>query len=204
MIRQPKYKVCRRLGDRIFAKCQTPKYAVRAARKAGNVKRGRGRNRSDYGTQLLEKQKVRFTYGLSERQFRNYVKYAREKGGQNASLMLSTLVERRLDNTVFRLGLVNSRPFGRQVVSHGHVRVNGRKINIPSYQVKIGDVISIREGSANNAIFTAARERGDGKDAPRWLSADAKTLEGKVIALPGEEDIIDGLNYAVVVEFYSR
>lgn len=202
MIRPPKYKVCRRVGDRIFAKCQTPKYAVRAARKAGNTKR-RGRM-SDYGTQLLEKQKIRFTYGVSERQFRNYVNHAREKGGQNAPLMLSSSLERRLDNVVFRLGLVGTRPFARQVVSHGHIMVNGKKMNVPSYQVKAGDVITVRSGSADNAIFRVAKEHGAGKDAPNWLSVDGKTLEGKVLSLPSEEHVIDGLNFPVVIEFYSR
>lgn len=202
MIRPAKYKVCRRLGDRIFAKCQTPKYAVRAARKAGATRRGRPK--SDYGQQLLEKQKIRFSYGISERQFVNHVNTAREKGGKNAPHMLYTSLERRLDNTLYRMGILSTRPFARQVVSHGHILVNGRKMNIPSYQVKVGDVISVRPSSADGAIFARAKEAGVGKDSPAWVSVDPTTLEGKVLAIPGEEGMNEGLNFATVIEFYSR
>ena len=202
MIRPAKYKVCRRLGDRIYAKCQTPKYAVRAARKAGSTRRGRGK--SDYGLQLLEKQKIRFSYGVSERQFVNYVNHAREKGGKNAPHMLFTSLERRLDNVVYRLGIVSTRPFGRQIVSHGHIQVNGRKMNVPSYQVQPGDVITVRPGSADSHIFTKAKESGSFKEAPKWLSIDGKTLESKVVSIPGEENMSEGLNFSTVIEFYSR
>ncbi|MDP3989112.1 MAG: 30S ribosomal protein S4 [bacterium] len=202
MIRPAKYKVCRQLGERIYTKCQTPKYAVRAARKTTNTRRGRGK--SDYGLQLLEKQKIRFSYGISDRQFGNYISVAREKGGKNAPHMLYSLLERRLDNVVFNLGLATSRAFARQVVGHGHIMVNGRKMNIPSYQVKEGDVISVRPGSAENAIFKAAKERGDTKNTPTWLTIDEKTLTGTVLNDPDQPSSSDGLNYATVIEFYSR
>jgi len=201
MIRPAQYKVCRRLGERIYAKCQTPKYAVRAARKTTTTRRGRGK--SDFGLQLLEKQKIRLSYGVSNRQFGNYVLTAREKGGKNAPHMLFSQLERRLDNTIFSLGLVGTRAFARQVVGHGHVRVNGRKMDIPSYQVKLGDVISVRPGSIDNAIFSTAKERGI-KNVPKWLTIDAKTLTGTVIGEPEAENASDGLNYATVIEFYSR
>ncbi|MBI1975817.1 MAG: 30S ribosomal protein S4 [Candidatus Vogelbacteria bacterium] len=205
MIRTPRYKVCRRFGDRLFTKCQTAKYSVRSARKSSSGQGGkRPRPKSDYGLQLMDKQKIRFAYGVSERQFANYVSHSRDQGGKDAPGMLYGMLERRLDNVVFVLGWAPSRAFARQVVSHGHITVNGRKVTIPSFEVSVGDVIAVRVGSKNNAIFRTLAERTNDVDVPNWLAADSALGEAKVAALPASEGMSPSMNFASVIEFYSR
>src|SRR6185312_6886566 len=146
MLVGPKYKICKRLGSSVFEKCQTQKFQLaeaRAPRRSSRPKRGGG---SDFGAQLLEKQKARFTYGLSESQFARYVHEAMERKGVAAEGLLSRL-EGRLDNVVFRAGLVSTRRAARQIVSHGHIMVNGKRMTIPSHLVTKGDTVSVREGS---------------------------------------------------------
>lgn len=204
---QPKYKICRRLGAQVFGKCENPKFLLKSAAKGVKSKSGkRGpRQFSEFGLQMFEKQKARFFYGLSERQFANYVKKAAEKKGTNPSFELYTMLETRLDNVVFRLGFAKTRAFARQLVTHGHIMVNGRKINFPSYEVKAGDMVGIREGSREKGPFLTLSERLKEYTEPAWLSLEKEKKEGKMIASPGAPDE-GGLlfNLASVVEFYSR
>ena len=174
----------------------------------GNKKSNRnpGGNRrrkvSEYGAQLQEKQKVKFVYGVLEKQFHKYyLKAANMKGITGDNLL--QLLELRLDNVVFRLGLAKTRRMARQVVVHGHIRVNGKKVAIPSYSVKVGDVITVRQKSAESEMFKALRE-GTTVLTPKWLTFDAPNLTGTVNALPTREDIDLQVQENMIVEFYSR
>ncbi len=200
----PKYKICRRLGDRVFSKCQTTKFTVSGldAKNKGGKSKGRRGGVSEYGSQLLEKQKARYTYGISEKQFANYVKVSREKTGIDPIVLLNQLLESRLDNVVYRLGLVGSRRFARQIVSHGHVMINNRRVTIPSFQVKVGDKISVRPQSINKGIFTDLDERQKNYTIPEWLSFDPSQKIGQVKALPIATET--NLNFSSILEFYSR
>lgn len=157
---------------------------------------------SEYGAQLKEKQKVKFVYGILEKQFHRYYLKAANMKGITGDNMLQ-LLELRLDNVVYRLGLAKTRRMARQVVGHGHIRVNGKKVNIPSYSVKVGDVITLRPSSAEKDIFKALRE-GTSVLTPKWLTFDAPNLTGTVNALPAREDIDLQLQENMIVEFYSR
>lgn len=159
----------------------------------------RKRKLSDYGVQLREKQKVKRIYGILERQFRRYYeKAAKQKGATGETLL--QLLESRLDNIVYRLGLTYSRAQSRQLTSHGHVLVNGKKVNIPSYSVKVGDVVSLKD-KANNFIFVKEASGEDIK-LPEWL--ERKALVGKLVRLPEREEIASEINEQAIVEFYSR
>ena len=169
-------------------------------------KRNPGGNRrrkvSEYGTQLKEKQKVKFVYGVLEKQFhRYYLKASNMKGITGENLL--SLLERRLDNVVYRLGLAKTRRMARQIVVHGHIMVNGRKVNIPSYLVRAGDVITLRERSREQEMFKSLRE-GTGAVTPKWLTFSAPTLTGTVSALPTREDIDYPVQEHLIVELYSR
>ena len=174
----------------------------------GNKKSNRnpGGNRrrkvSDYGAQLKEKQKVKFIYGVLEKQFHRYYLKASNMKGVTGENMLS-LLELRLDNVVYRLGLAKTRRMARQVVGHGHIRVNGKKVDIPSYEVKPGDVITLRQRSTESEMFKSLRE-GTTVLTPKWLSFDAPNLTGTVNALPTREDIDFEVQENMIVEFYSR
>ena len=157
---------------------------------------------SEYGAQLKEKQKVRFIYGVLEKQFHHYFEKASNMKGVTGENMLS-LLELRLDNVVYRLGLAKTRRMARQVVGHGHIRVNGNKVDIPSYQVKVGDVITLRQRSQESEMFKSLRE-GTSVLTPKWLTFDAQNLTGKVIALPSRDDIDYEVQENMIVEFYSR
>ena len=157
---------------------------------------------SEYGAQLKEKQKVRFIYGVLEKQFRHYFVKASNMKGVTGENMLS-LLELRLDNVVYRLGLAKTRRMARQVVGHGHIRVNGNKVDIPSYQVKVGDVITLRQRSQEYEMFKSLRE-GTSVLTPKWLTFDAQNLTGKVSALPTRDDIDYEVQENMIVEFYSR
>lgn len=201
----PKYKICRRLGERIFPKCQTTKFAISGtgAAKTGKTMGRRSRSASDYGSQLREKQKARYTYGINERQFRNYVRRSRAIKTGNPLLNLGQLVESRLDNVVFRLGLVPSRAFARQVVGHGHILVNGGRVTIPSYAVAVGDVVSIRLPSRDNGVFREVAGRLKEYEPPSWLLYVADR-EAKVVAPPALEEAESNLNFSAIIDFYSR
>ena len=169
-------------------------------------KRNPGGNRrkkvSEYGAQLKEKQKVKFIYGVLEKQFRHYFVKASNMKGVTGENML-TLLELRLDNVVYRLGLAKTRRMARQIVGHGHIRVNGKKVDIPSYEVKKGDVITLRERSTQIEMFKALRE-GTSVLLPKWLAFDAPNLTGTVVAAPTRADIDYEVQENMIVESYSR
>lgn len=194
-----KYKLCRRLGAGVFEKCQTQKFLLAQGAPTRSSMR-----RSDFGLQLIEKQKVRFMYGLGERQFRNYVDKAMEstQKGKTPVDSLNGQLEHRLDNVVYRLGLANSRALSRQMVSHGHITVNGKKMTIPSYQTVEGDVISIREGSRKSPLFADLDVKLKNHKTPDWLGWQQSALTGTVRGEPREADAF--LNMQAVIEFYSR
>ena len=174
------------------------------ANKKSNRNPGGNRRKkvSEYGAQLKEKQKVKFVYGVQEKQFHKYYLKASNMKGITGDNMLR-LLELRLDNVVFRLGLAKTRRMARQVVGHGHIRVNGQKVDIPSYQVKVGDVITLRPRSAESEMFKSLRE-GTTVLTPKWLSFDAPNLTGNVAALPTREDIDLEVAENMIVEYYSR
>ena len=172
----------------------------KSTRNPGNA--NRRRKVSEYGIQLKEKQKVKFIYGVLEKQFHKYYLKAANMKGITGDNMLQ-LLELRLDNVVYRLGLGKTRRMARQVVTHGHILVNGRKVDIPSYTVKAGDVITVRQQSSQLEMFKVLRE-GTSVVTPKWLTFDAPTLTGKVEALPQRDDIDFELQENLIVEFYSR
>lgn len=202
MITGPKYKICRRVGDKVFGKCQTTKFTVSGSTK---VTKGRPKALSEYGSQLMEKQKAKYTYGVSERQFANYVGKARAVHGGSPVDQLFKLLETRLDNVVYQMGIVPSRTFARQVVSHGHILVNGKRVTIPSYQVRPGDVLIVRPQSAGNGIFRNLIERAKDHVMPAWVTFDPTAKQGTVKALPPlRRDSETTLNFNSIIEFYSR
>ena len=199
-------RLCRREGCKLFLKgekCYGSKCAIdQRPTPPGEHGQARQRKQSEYGLQLREKQKAKRAYGVLENQFHHYFEEAdRQKGitGENLLVML----ERRLDNVVYRLGFGTSRAQSRQLVRHGHIRVNGKKVDIPSYLVKAGDVISIREKSAESEHFKALRE-GTGRVVPQWLTIDAQNLKATVAAMPKREDIDLTIQENLIVELYSR
>lgn len=199
----PKYKIARRLGDRIFPKTQTSKFTISGTEKVRAGKRGK-RSGGEYGQQLIEKQKARLSYGVTEKQFSNYVKKARTKHGSNPATELANLLESRLDNAVFRLGLVKSRLAARQAVSHGHIIVNGRRVRVPSYQIDAGDKIAVRPESRQSGLFRDLAERLKEYTAPAWLSFNTEKWEGVVSAKPQVGSTETNLNFSSILEFYSR
>ncbi len=207
----PVCKLCRREGEKLFLKgsrCLSPKcsfdrrsYPPGQHGREAQFRRGRA---SDYNRQLREKQKVRRIYGILERQFRRYFHVAEQRSGLTGSNLLSIL-ETRLDNAVFRLGLAESRAHARQLVAHGHIAVNGRRTNIPSFLVSPGAVISIREGSRNRTYFRDLRQvLEDRPPIPEWLSLDTTQIEGTILRNPERSDIDLTVNEQLIVEFYSR
>ena len=200
-------RLCRREGMKLFLKgdrCYGAKCAVtKRHTPPGQHGQARTRKQSEYGVQLREKQKCRRTYGVLESQFRKYFEMASNMRGVTGENMLS-LLERRLDNVVYRLNLGESRAMARQLVLHGHIRVNGNKVDIASYLLKVGDVITVRETSRDIPVFKALREQGAGKPIPKWLEMNAETLTGKVIALPQRDDVDLTIEEHLIVEFYSR
>jgi small subunit ribosomal protein S4 len=159
--------------------------------------------KSEYATQLTEKQKVKFVYGIQEKQFRNYYDKAARAGGNTGEVLLS-FCERRLDNVVYRLGFANSRRQARQLVNHGHFTVNGSRVNIPSYLIKAGDVVAVCEKSVSNTFFKTLKEQDAFVAAPKWLDRDKNTLQGKVVAMPTKADIDFDIAVHLIVELYSK
>lgn len=199
----PKYKLAKRLGPSIFEKTQSQKFAIAAERAAMN-KRGRRGGATEFGKQLLEKQKVRITYGLSESQFGKYVANAMGSHGVNPAEVLHRQLETRLDNIVYRLGLAPTRRAARQMVSHGHITVNGNKSTIPSQAIKVGDRIAVREGSKTRAYFDNFAEKFMERPLPSWLTWDPKAMQGGVIEAPTMESADVAGDLAMVLSFYSR
>ena len=201
----PVCRFCRREGAKLFLKgerCYTPKCAIeRRAVPPGQHGQARRRKTSDYGLQLRAKQKARRTYGLLERQFRNYFDVAVREGGVTGLNLLRHL-ELRLDNVVYRLGMGSSRRQARQLVSHRHFEVNGRPVNIPAYQLKPGDEVKVRRG--NGAVVDAALEAARVRIVPSWLAFNEQDKSGKVLAQPEREEMEMGVEEHLIVEFYSR
>jgi small subunit ribosomal protein S4 len=200
MISKPKFKICKKLGPGVFDKCQTSKFHPAATKFGPGARRPKAL--SEYGAQLVEKQKIRFSYGLSEKQLSNYVKKATAVKGAGTAEKFYEQLESRLDNVVYRMGLANSRRASRQMVSHGHFIVNDHKVTIPSYQVKTGDILKIREGSKTKRIFADLEAKLKDYAGPAWVSFDIKKLEGKVLDKPKNTETFLDLN--AVLEFYSR
>ncbi len=198
-------RLCRRSGiklflkgERCFTKCALDKRAYAAGQ------HGQRRIKiSDYGIRLREKQKARWYYGLLEHQFRNYFEKAERLRGITG-LNLFILIERRLDNVVFRLRLAGSRAQARQLVCHGHFLVNGKPVNIPSYQLRVGDTVEVREKSRNIPCIQQVVEQAAGRDLPSWLSLEAKDFRGKVASLPTREEIEAPVEEQLIVELYSK
>ncbi len=203
---EPDCRQCRREGCKLFLKgerCTTKKCAMER-RPVIPGQHGNSRRRvtfSEYGSQLREKQKVKRMYGVLEKQFRAYYEEAERMKGVTGENMLS-LIERRLDNVVYRMGIGASRSQCRQIVNHGHITVNGKRVNIPSYQVKVGDVIAIKENKQDLEGFKALK--GMKIVMPKWLEFDTNALTGKIVALPARDDIDADIKEQLIIELYSR
>lgn len=202
--RGPVGKISRRLGIGITEKGQR----ILNKRPFPPGQHGPGARRrqvSDYGVQLLEKQKARYVYGVLERQFRRTFEKAQRFPGETGAYLF-ILLERRLDNVVYRLGIATTRSQARQLVSHGHITVNGRKTNIPSYTVKVGDVVAVRPESRRRTYFKNIVDSGqlNRVKTPDWLRLNPNELSGEVVAMPRREDAEPGINELLIVEFYSR
>mgnify|MGYP006071760589 FL=1 len=203
---EPDCRQCRREGCKLFLKGErcTSKKCAMERRPVIPGQHGNSKRRvafSEYGTQLREKQKVKRMYGILERQFREYYEKANKMQGATGEVML-TLIERRLDNVVYRMGIGVSRKQARQIVNHGLITVNGKRVDIPSYQVKAGDIIAIKESKQDNEAFKDLK--GSKGVMPKWLEFDTNTLSGKILALPSREDIDSDIKEQLIVEFYSR
>ena len=201
-----KCRLCRREGCKLFLKgekcyktsCPFEKRPVAPGQ------HGAGRHKvSEYGQQLREKQKTKRIYGVLEKQFRSYYEEADRMKGITGENMLS-LLERRLDNVVFRLGFASSRSTARQLVTHAHFTVNGKNVDIASYQVRVNDVIAVKESKKGNNYFEALKQTEKSVNIPKWLEFDAEKLEGKVIALPQRDDIDSQIQEHMIVELYSK
>ncbi len=198
----PKYKIAKRLGAPIFEKTQTQKFRLKLEN-APKGKKGK-KNVSSYGLQLIEKQKARFTYGITAGQFGKYIKQVIDSKTIHAPDDLYKKLETRLDNVVYRMGLSNTRRFARQIVSHGHITLNGVKTTIPSAVVKEGDIIAVREGSKKTKTFAEVAERNKTNTVQDWLSFDTDKMTGKVLKMPtltGQDVLFD---LGQVIEFSKR
>lgn len=200
MITKPKFKICRRLGSGVYDKCQTSKFSAATMKTLPGGKRPKAP--TEYGAQLIEKQKIRFSYGISERQLSNYVKKASAVKGAGTAEKLYENLESRLDNAVYRMGLAPSRRQARQMVSHGHFVVNAHRVTVPSYELKSGDLVKVREGSKGSKLFENLPERLKDYSAPTWVSFDTGSMEGKIISKPKNTETFLDIN--AVLEFYSR
>lgn len=194
--------MCRRLGSGVFEKCQTAKFVQSEANRSRGTKGKRPKQLSDYGAQLIEKQKVRFSYGITERQLGNYVEKATNVKGMPVTDKLFEELENRLDNVVYRLGFANTRRFARQLVSHGHFVVNGKRTTVPSQQVHIGDIIAVREGSKKSVAFSDFATKVKDYTWPTWLKLTPAEMQAEVVAKPKNTEQF--LQLDTVLEFYSR
>ena len=203
----PVCRLCRREGMKLFLKgerCYTEKCAIEKRNfPPGQHGKLRKAKLVGYGLQLREKQKVKRIYGVLENQFRRYFEVADRTRGITGETLLQ-LLERRLDNVIYRLGLATSRAQARQLVRHGHFLINGRKVDVPSYQVKAGDTVGVRSGSAQDATIQHAMEEVKGRGIPEWLSWDAGAMAGKINSLPTREQINLPVQEQLIVELYSK
>lgn len=203
----PVCKLCRREGRKLFlkgARCMSPKCAIdRRGETPPGFHSARRRKPTEYAIQLREKQKMRRIYGVLERQFRLHYKVATRKAGATGEALVRIL-EMRLDNVVYRLGLADSRAQARQLVTHGHFAVNDKKTDIPSYVVKVGDVVAVRPSSRDSEYFKLVAKELSRRSAPAWLTLDAAQMSGKVMAAPTRAEADTGIEDQLIVEFYSR
>ncbi len=203
----PKCRLCRREGIRLYLKgdrCYTEKCAIeRRGYVPGEHGKDRRQKETPYGMQLREKQKARRVYGILEAQFRGYFRKAERKKGVTGEILLQ-LLETRLDNIVYRLGIATSRPSARQVVRHGHIEVNGRSVDIPSYQVRVGDVVRVRDKSRKIDAIKVAIENRRRTEMQPWLDFDDKKLEGRLNQIPSRENIPVPIQEQLIVELYSK
>ena len=194
--RTPVLKRCRQLGiDPVVLGYSSKKESIRQPK--------RRRKESEYGMQLNEKQKVKFIYGVLEKQFHAYYEKAERKQGITGEILLQEL-ERRLDNVVFRMGFANTRREARQLVNHAHFTVNGKRVNIPSYQVKPGDVVAVSEKSRSTTKFKSLLEENGKKACPKWIEKANDSFEGKIVAMPARDDIDYDVAEHLIVELYSK
>jgi small subunit ribosomal protein S4 len=202
-------KLCRREGEKLFLKgdrCSSPKCAFERRPYPGGQHGPQAqfrRKESDYGRQLRAKQKARRVYGVMERQFRRYFAEAEQQRGMTGANLLS-LLESRLDSVVYRLGFASSRAQARQLVRHGHFDVNGHKVDVPSYLVQLGDVVSVRVSSRQSTFFRTLVEDLEHRATPEWLTRDDEALSGRVLALPARTDVSANIQEQLIVEYYSR
>ena len=202
----PKCRQCRREGEKLFLKgekCFTDKCAIERRSYAPGQHGQRNTRLSDYGVQLREKQKVRRIYGILERQFRKGYKEAERKKGITGENLLQ-LLESRLDTVSFRMGFGASRSEARQIVRHNGILVNGRRVNIPSYQVRVGDVVEVAEGAKAQLRIKASVEAAEGRGFPEWIDVDAKSMKGTYRAKPQRSELPSTINESLVVELYSK
>lgn len=203
---RPTYKVCRRLGAGVFDKCQTQKYMLSEAKHSKNLGSKRRKNVSDFGKQLIEKQRVRFAYGVTERQFRKYIDEANRAKvlGVDPIVRVVEQLELRLDNIIYKLGFAPTRRAARQLVSHGHIHVNNVRTTIPSRNMAEGDVISVRKRTQTLPIMDKIKVSLEEATIPTWMVFDIKKLEGKVTARPTPENTEMPGAVDAILEFYSR
>jgi len=201
MITGPKYKIARRLGPSVYDKTQTQKFAMRSSSK--DPKRMK-RSGSDFGVQLIEKQRARLTYGLGETQFKNLVEKVQSKKGTDINEALVQALETRLDNTVYRLGFASTRQAARQMVNHGHIDVNGKRNTIPSFHVSIGDIITIRENSKKKGLFKDLETKQKELRVPSWLAYNTEKKEAKVQGLPKIPANEISFDVSQIFQYYSR
>ena len=202
----PACKLCRREGKKLYLKgerCTSGKCAIDRRNTAPGQHGAAKKKMGEYGIQLREKQATRRYYGVLEKQFKNYYEEADRKEGMTGENLL-ILLERRLDNVVFRMGLAESHREARQLVLHAHFTLNGKKVNVPSILVKPGDVIAVKEASRSSAKFKALAEALESKVAPKWLDVDKANLQAKVVSFPAREDIDFEFNEQLIVELYSK
>jgi len=203
----PVCRLCRREGMKLFLKgerCYTDKCAIERRNYApGQHGQGRRRKVSEYAVQLREKQRLKRMYGLLEKQFRRYFSMA-ERSREITGEALLKLLERRLDNMVYRFGMARSRAEARQLVRHSHFTVNGRRVNIPSFLTKVGDVVAVSESSRSKETFKKAVELSERRGVPTWLELDAQNFSGKVLKIPEREELTIPVNERLVVELYSK
>lgn len=202
----PVCRLCRQVGEKLFlkgARCYTPRCSFDKRRRAPGAGRQTRRRLSEYAVRLREKQKLRYTFGLMERQFDGNVKEAQRQPGITGQYLVQ-LLERRLDNVVFRLGFADSRSQARQFVRHGHVTVGGRKMDFPSFIVKVGDTVAWRPSSKQRDFVKARIADGPKQQVPAWLSLDPGAMEGKVLVLPQADDVDIKMDMRLIVEYYTR
>lgn len=196
-------KLSRRYGVALFSTAKEAKILGRRGYPPGQHGQDGNKRMSGYGLQLREKQKAKLIYGVLERQFRKYFEEVRRQTGDTGELLVQNL-ERRLDNVVYRLGLATTRAQARQLVTHGHIHVNGKLVNIPSYRVVVGEAISIRPESRNKKYFEPIMKNIESYTAPGWLELDKSALSGKILNLPTKDDTDRSIDLQLIVEFYSR